>query len=231
MARMSNSSLTKLKIIRVGTKQFLEQGYSATTAKSVASVLNISPGNLTFHFPSKEHLLAELTDLLCRFQWELMKKEAEDGVSSVMAACLELTAMAAACEEDEIAKDFYLSAYTGPLCMAIIRKNDAARAKTVFASFCSDWTDEQFDEAEILVSGIEYATLMTAGADVPLETRISGALNQILSIYGVPEETRKAKIGRVLRMDYRTIGRRTMSEFKQFVEQANEQALLDLLKI
>lgn len=35
----------------------------------------------------------------------------------------------------------------------IIRKNDAERSKEVF----KDWTDENFAEAEVLVSGIEYA--------------------------------------------------------------------------
>ena len=55
-------------------------------------------------------------------------------------------------------------------------------------------------EAEILCSGIEYATLMTANDPVTLETRISGALNNILGIYGIPEETRKQKIQKVFAM-------------------------------
>ena len=36
----------------------------------VAKALNMSPGNLTFHYPTKEHLLAVLTDMLCHFQWK-----------------------------------------------------------------------------------------------------------------------------------------------------------------
>ena len=231
MARSTKRSLTRLQIVRVALRLFLERGYSATTAKAIAHEMDISPGNLTFHFPTKEHLLAELTDLLCRFQWKRMEEEAEDGYSSVMAICLELMVMAAMCEEDAIAKDFYLSAYISPMCMAIIRKNDTARAKDVFAPFCPDRTHEQFAEAEILVSGIEYATLMTTDNEVSLELRIAGALDAILHIYGVPEDMRKAKIDRVLSMDYRTISRGVLAEFKQFVIQANEQAMLDLLNI
>ena len=230
MARVSRNSLTKLQIVQVACKLFLEQGYSSTSVKAICSELEMSPGNLTFYYPTKEHLLAELIDLLCRFQWKMMEREADDGYSSVMAICLELMAMAAVCEEDSAAKDMYFSAYTSPLCLSIIRRNDTDRAKEVFAAYRPEWKDEQFAEAELLVSGIEYATLTATDGTVSLETRIAGALNQILSIYGVPAEVREMKIARVLKMDYRTISRRILAEFKGYVYEANEQALIDLLK-
>jgi AcrR family transcriptional regulator len=47
---------------------FLEQGYTATSTKQIADELDIVLGNLNYHFPSKEHLLAELADMLCNFQ-------------------------------------------------------------------------------------------------------------------------------------------------------------------
>ena len=109
-------------------------------------------------------------------------------------------------------------------------KNDARRAKEVFGSYCPDWTDEQFAEAEILVSGIEYATLMTAGDPVPMETRITGALNNILGIYGVPEETRKSKLQKVFTLDYMSLGKRILDEFKQYVSDANDDAFQALIK-
>lgn len=218
------------EIIQVATEKFLENGYSRTTFKSIGDELTTSTGHITYFFPTKDHLLAVLTDLLCRFQWKMVEKEADDGLSSVMAICLELTAMAVMCEEDAVAKEFYLSCYTSPLCIDIIRRSDTARAKEVFRDFCPDWTDEQFTEAGILVSGIEYATLMTTGDPVSLETRIAGALDNILGIYGVPKDTRSLKINRVLSMDYRQIGRRMLDDFRRYVEDANEQALNDLLR-
>lgn len=230
MARIDKGALTKLEIITEATKQFLEKGYTNTSANAVAKALDMSQGNLTFHYPTKEHLLAILVDKLCDFQWKRMEQEANDGISSVLAICLELTAMASACESDETIKDFFLSAYSSPLSLDIIRKNDAKRAKEVFGSYLPDWTDEQFAEAEILVSGIEYATLMTAGDPVPLETRIAGALNNILGIYGVPEETRQIKLQKVFAMDYITLGKRVLDEFKQYVTDANDEAFQALIK-
>ncbi len=215
---MAKKEKTKDKIIRVSTRMFLDYGYSASSVKMVCDELGISKGNFTFYFHTKDDLLAVLTDLLCKYQWKMIKDEAEDGISLLLAICLELMTMAAACEESEVAKDFFLSTYQSPKCLEIIHNNDTARAKEVFAEYCPDWTDEQFREAEILVAGIEHATLNAIDKTVPLETRISGALNTIMMIYNVPEEIRKIKIDKVLAMDYRSIGKRIFNEFKEYVE-------------
>ena len=229
MARINKRSLTRLEIVQEATRQFLEKGYTNTSISAISKALDMSPGNLTFHFPTKEHLLAELVGMLCTFQWKLMEEEAREGLSSVMAICLELTSMASASEDDEVIKDFFVSAYTSPLCLSIIRRNDAARAKKVFGAYRPDWSDEQFEEAEILCSGIEYATLMTAGTEVPLERRISRAISTILKIYAIPDETREQKLKKVFSMDHKNLGKRALREFKEYVEQANEQALLDVV--
>ncbi|MBR4051248.1 MAG: TetR/AcrR family transcriptional regulator [Clostridia bacterium] len=218
---MAKKETTKDKIIRVSTRMFLEYGYSASSVKMVCDELGISKGNYTFYFHSKDDILAVLTDLLCKYQWKLIKEEADDGISSLLALCFELMTMAAACEESEVAKDFFVSTYQSPKCLEIIHNNDTARAKEVFAEYCPDWTDEQFREAEILVAGIEHATLSNIDYTVPLETRISGALNTIMMIYNVPEEIRRTKIEKVLAMDFRSIGKRIFNEFKEYVEKAN----------
>ena len=215
---MANSESTKNKILRVSTTMFLEVGYSKTSPQMIAKELKVSTGNLTYYYPTKEHLLAVLTDLLCKYQWKMIKEEADDGISSLLALCFELMTMAAACEESEVAKDFFVSTYQSPKCLEIIHNNDTARAKEVFAEYCPDWTDEQFREAEILVAGIEHATLNAIDKTVPLEIRISGALNTIMMIYNVPEEIRRIKIEKVLAMDYRSIGKRIFNEFKEYVE-------------
>ena len=221
---------TKYEIIQEGTRLFLEKGYSNTTPKLICDTLDISTGNLTYYFPTKEHLLAELVDMLCKFQAKTIQDMVEeDGVTSLLAVCIELTSMAAMCEESEIAKDLFLSSYSSPICLEIIRRNDAKRSKLVYKEFCSGWSEQQFVEAETLVSGIEYATLMTTGDSSPLEIRIAGALNSILMIYNVPEELRKKKIEKALSMGYRTRGRYVLDKFTEFVEQTNEHTFEELL--
>lgn len=221
---------TKYEIIQEGTRLFLEKGYSNTTPKLICDTLDISTGNLTYYFPTKEHLLAELVDMLCKFQAKTIQDMVEeDGVTSLLAVCIELTSMAAMSEESEIAKDLFLSSYSSPICLEIIRRNDAKRSKLVYKEFCPGWNEQQFVEAETLVSGIEFATLMTTGDSSPLEIRIAGALNSILMIYNVPEELRKQKIEKALSMDYRTQGRYVLDKFTEFVEQTNEHTFEELL--
>ena len=117
-----------------------------------------------------------------------------------------------------------------PLCLDLIRRNDTQRAKKVFGEYRPDWTDEQFAEAEVLVSGIEFATLMTAGDPVSLEARITGALTNILTIYGIPEETRSIKLKKVFAMDYKALGKRVRESFKEYVAETNEKAFRELVK-
>ena len=226
--RKKKPSVTKLEIVRVASRFFLEEGYSVTSIRQIGEKVGISPGNVMFHFPSKEHMLAELVDMLCDFQWKLMKKETAESTGSVMAICLELMSMAAACEENKIAKDFFVSAYQNPMTLEIIRKNDLERSKKVYTDYCAKWTEYQYVEAETLVSGVEYATLMTTEISAPLDVRISGALNQIMSIYGVPEETRKEYIAAVLDMDYRAIGQRILRDFIEYVEKTTNAAFEDV---
>lgn len=70
---------------------------------------------------------------------------------------------------------------------------------------------------------------MASGDDVPLDIRISGALNQILMIYNIPEEIRKIKIENVLATDYRNIGRRILKEFIEYIEDVNDKAFEELI--
>ena len=216
-----NKESTKHKIVRVSTHMFLEIGYTDTSVKMVSDKLGISKGNFTFHFPSKENILAVLVDLLCKFQWKLIKDETEEGASNLLAICFELMTMASACEDNDVAKDFFVSTYQSPLCLEIIHKNDSERAKEVYAEYCPGWTDEQFREAQVLAAGIEYSTLNVIDKSIPLETRISGALNTIMSIYNVPENIRRENIEEVLAMDYRGMGNRIFDEFKKYVDQQN----------
>lgn len=230
IAHIRKQNTTKLEIIQTASKMFIENGYSKTSLRSISKELDISPGHLMFYFSSKEHLLSVLVDILCDFQWKLISEEGKDGVDPLLAICLELMTMASAAETDEIARDFFVSAYTSPLTLEIIRKNDYIRAKQVFAEFCPDWTDDDFKDAESLVSGIEFATLMKTESSAPLEKRISGALDMLMKIYNVPKDIRKENIEKVLSMDYASIGSKVFQYFKSYIEEENEQAFEEILK-
>lgn len=216
---------TRIRIIRLGARLFIEEGYSRTSFSRIAKELDISLGNMTFYFPTKEHLLAILCNELCSFQRALMEKEIGEGYSNLLSYCLELTSMTAICEEDAVARDFFHAIYTSPLSLDIIRDNDTEKTRAVFGEFRPEWTDGKWIEAENLVSGIEYGTIMTREERTPLPLQIEGGLEAIMTLYGVPEEVRRRKIEKVLSMDFRALGRRILGEFKSYIEKTNEEAL------
>ncbi len=222
---IKKSGKTKHDILKTAIQLFFEKGYSTVSPNIIAKSLGMSTGNLTYYFPTKEHLLAVLVDDLCKFQWKLIEEEAKDGISSVMSICLELMTMASVCENNLSAKDFFVSSYQSSMTLKIIRENDTQRSKLVYKDYCGDWNDEQFTEAEILVSGIEYATLMSLDENISLETRIAGALDKILYVYNVPEEIRKVKIEKALQYDYKNIGERIFKAFVEYVNQLNDETL------
>lgn len=230
MARTKKESPTRLAIIQVAIDLFFEKGFSQTTAAMVCRKADIGTGNLTFYFPTKEHILDVLVTMMCDYQWKMIEAATDEGKSSLLCYCLELATMAAISEEVPQMHDFYVSAYSHPMTLENIRANDIEKMKQVFGEFCPDWTDEQFIEAEAIVSGIEYATMMTTTHSAPLPTRVEGALNSIMLLFGVPEELRKIKLQKVLSMDYRAIGLRVFEDFRQYVSETNEKAIEDLLQ-
>jgi len=230
MIRVDRAELTRNEIIRIAANRFLNDGYAKTTISSMARDLNMSTGNMTFHFPTKEHLLSELVSILCKYQWELMEREVREEQSPIMAVCLELLSMASACEQDAVAREFFIASYTSEMSLDIIRKNDKERAKRVFYDYCSDWSDERFAEAGALVSGIEFATIMKTSESPSLETRIVGALDAILTTYNVPREVRERKIKRALDLDYRSFGAGILKEFRRYVDEKTEKAIFELIK-
>lgn len=216
---------TRLQIIQLAARLFIDEGYSETSFSRIAKALDLSTGNITFYFKSKEQLLAVLVDELFAFQDLMMEQAADEGKSSLLAYCLEQTAIASICEEDLAAREFYTAAYTSGMTLDLIRKNDTQKTRSVFSSFCPGWTEDRWAATENIVSGIEYATIMTREEDTPLPMQIEGALDAIMLLYGVPEDLRRTKIGKVLSMDYRTLGRRILAEFKEYIEQVNEENL------
>ena len=221
---------TRLQIVQLAAKYFIESGYSKTSLSGLAKELDLSTGNITFYFPTKEHLLAVLVDELFDFQNIVMDHAAEEGKSSLLAYCLELTAIVAACEESEVARDFYASSYTQPMTLELIRRNDTEKTKEVFASYQPDWTDIQWLATENIVSGIEYATIMTREENTPLALQIEKTLDTILYLYGVPRELRAQKIEKVLNMDYRALGQNLLMEFKEYIEKVNEENLKNAVR-
>ena len=228
MARAGTT--TKYEIIQTAAEFFFTEGFSNTSPRMIAEKLGLSTGNITYYFKSKEHLLLTIVEEMCNFQWNMLKAEIDKGIGSAASICLETMTVAVACDESEIARDFFTAAFQSELSRNYLRENHVKRAKKIFAKECSEWTNEQFHQAELLVMGLQYAAIISTNAEISLQTRISGALNQILSIYQIDTKTRQKEIENVLTRDCRGISKRVLEEFISFVVKQNEKNLERMIK-
>ena len=220
----------KAAIIKAASELFFEKGFSKTTSGEVCKKADVGTGNLTFYFPTKEHILAVLVQMMIDYQWKEMENAADEGKSSLLAYCLELSTLVSIGEEFPEMQDFIAAAYSHPMTLDLIRANDVEKIKTVFAAYTEGWEDERYTEMETIISGIEYATIMKTEHTASVARRLEGALGSIMLLLGVPEEIRVKKLERVLAMDYLSIGRKVYADFKRYVTETNEHALDEILK-
>lgn len=213
---------TKYEILYLATKFFLEKGYTNSYVTTMAKTLHISTGNLTFWFPTKEHILAEMVKELCAFQiyTEVEKKDREYAL--LIDYLFELAMFASVCEENPNIKDLVIASYTQPLPLAVIRANDTERSKRTFAEFCMEWSDTEFIQAENVASGIECAMFMTENAEkLTFEQRVTSGLDAIMKVYEVPKDIRQSVLKEVMAMDYRSGGKHVFETFCDYVEKKN----------
>lgn len=220
--RQKGATNTKYEILYLATKFFLEKGYTNSYVTTMAKTLHISTGNLTFWFPTKEHILAEMVKELCSFQiyTEVEKKDREYAL--LIDYLFELTMFASVCEENPNIKDLVIASYTQPLPLAVIRANDTERSKRTFAEFCMEWSDTEFIQAENVASGIECAMFMTENAEkLTFEQRVTSGLDAIMKVYEVPKDIRQSVLKEVMAMDYRSGGKHVFETFCDYVEKKN----------
>ena len=95
MARKRSPSPLKAAIIKAASELFFENGFTKTTPGELCRKIDIGTGNLTYYFPTKEHMLAVLVQMMIDYQWKEMENATDEGTSSLLAYCLELTTLAA----------------------------------------------------------------------------------------------------------------------------------------
>lgn len=210
---------TRYKILLCATRLFLEKGYTDTYVTTITNMLKISTGNLTFHFPTKEHILAELVKELNMFQQHI-EEEAEPAEYSLpVAYLLELVVFASFCDENPNVRNLIEAAYTHPLSLEVIRSNDSQRVKRVFGEFCPEWTEAEFVQAENVVSGIEYAMYrMENTQTLSFEQRVTSSIDAIMKVFDVPKSVRRTIIAEVMSADYKDQGSRIFEEFSNHIE-------------
>lgn len=216
---------TKLRIIQAGARLYLDEGFTATTNMQICKQTGIRTGQLTFHFPTKEHLLLEVTKHLLKFHWKCIDEMHERFGDPLLAYCMELAASFALCEESPQARDIYVSMYTMPMTLQYLKDWNAEKSYHLLGGRHPLWTTQDFWELENVTTGIELSALMTpCDEEFTLERKIARSLDCLMTIYKVLESERERVIQQVMTHDYRQIGKQILQEFDSYIMEATELA-------
>jgi AcrR family transcriptional regulator len=70
---MKNSVKTKDRIVLISLELFNKESVVAVTTNHIAKELNISPGNLYFHFRNKEEIIRQIFKMMCHETYQLWR--------------------------------------------------------------------------------------------------------------------------------------------------------------
>ena len=210
---------------------FLEKGFTNTSAKAISNELNISTGNLTFHYPTKEHILLELTKKITDFHEKAIDKVQGEGYDDLFSYCWEITAQITLCEENPQMNDLYLAIYSPPATMLFVKDWTAEKNFKILGERLFDWSLERFRLAENVTCCIERSALTEPCTEAyTLEDKIRLTLTCLLKIYDIGKEDRERVIDEILKTDYRKTGNDLLVQFTKYIEKHNQQIIEEAIK-
>lgn len=229
MARRK-ANMTKLEILQVAMRMFMEKGFTNTSAKAISNELDISTGNLTFYFPTKEHILLELTKEITEFHTGCIDKVTKDDSDDLFAYCWEITAQITLCEENEQIRDIYLAIYSHPSTLQYVKGWTAEKNQKILGERLTDWTLERFRRVENVTCCIERSALTEPCTEIyTLEDKIRLILTCLLKIYDISYEEREKVINKILETDYKKTGRDLFKQLTKYIEKHNQKILEDAI--
>ena len=218
MAHRENNA-TRQAIINVALNKFLSNGFNKTSAKMICDEVGISPGNLTFWFPTKADILLEFTKKIMEYHKKFIEGFKGKGAENLYIYCLEIVVQTALCEERENIRDIYYSMYSEPLTMAFLKDWTAEKNLDILGSYLPDWDLTRFRRATNVTCCIERSALSEPWTeDYTLEDKIWLTLTCLLKIYDFEKEDRETVISQILATDYHKIKNEMLKQLDEFLK-------------
>jgi AcrR family transcriptional regulator len=218
MAHRENNA-TQQAIIDSAVRNFLTNGFRNTSAKMICNDVGISPGNLTFWFPTKADILLEFTKKIMNYHKKFIEYNKSKGAENLYTYCLEIVVQTALCEERENIRDIYYSMYSEPLTMAFLKDWTAEKNLDILGSYLPDWDLTRFRRATNVTCCIERSALSEpCTEDYTLEDKIWLTLTCLLKIYDFEKEDRETVISQILATDYHKIKNEMLKQLDEFLE-------------
>ena len=218
MAHRENNA-TQQAIIDSAVRNFLINGFRHTSVKMICEELGISPGNLTFWFPTKADILLEFTKKIMGYHTKFIEYNKSKKKENLYIYCLEIVVQIALCEERENIRDIYYSMYSEPLTMAYLKDWTAEKNLNILGPYLPDWDLKRFRRAANVTCCIERSALAEpCTEDYTLEDKIRLTLTCLLKIYDFGKAEREKVISEILATDYQKIKNEMLKQLDEFLK-------------
>lgn len=218
MAHRENNA-TQQAIIDSAVRNFLRNGFHHTSAKMICEEVGISPGNLTFWFPTKADILLEFTKKIMSYHTKFIEYNKSKREENLYIYCLEIVVQIALCEERENIRDIYYSMYSEPLTLAYLKDWTAEKNLDILGKYLPEWDLKRFRRAANVTCCIERSALSEpCTEDYMLEDKIHLTLTCLLKIYDFEKEEREKVISEILATDYPKIKNEMLKQLDRFLK-------------
>jgi len=220
MGQKKRNHPMRAKLLKIALELYLENGFTNTTNQMIVQRAKCSPGELTHFFGTKENILYEVVGMILPSHQKTMEGDS-DAIPPVVRYALEIAVEIAMCEQSPVVRNLYISAYTLPKTMELIREHSYRKSVSCFGSSLPEWTERDFYETEILNMGIVFAALMDeCDPRYTVKQKVARVIEALLKMYELPKERRKETIDAIVSMDVAKLAADAESQMRQSIEEA-----------
>lgn len=217
MAHRENNA-TQKAIVESATRNFLVNGFHKTSAKMICEEVGISPGNLTFWYPTKADILLEFSKKIMSYHTKFIEYNKSKGADALYTYCLEIVIQIVLCEGRDNIRDIYYSMYSEPLTLMYLKDWTAEKNLDILGSYLPDWDLKRFRRAANVTCCIERSALAEpCTEEYTLEDKIWLTLTCLLKIYDFEKDEREKVIKKILKTDYHKIKDDMLKQLEQYL--------------
>ncbi|MCD8217254.1 MAG: TetR/AcrR family transcriptional regulator [Clostridiales bacterium] len=220
-----NHDLLKQRILFVAAKDFLEQGYTNTTMRDIATKTKLSSGSVTNLYSSKEDILCGLVQFVFDQQFETAARILSGTTDDkVLLYAAETVLQLHIADLNENLREIYRNAYSFPKSSEIIQQSTTGKVESIFKEYLPDLETKDFFKLEIASGGIMRGFMVVpCSIWFTMEEKEKAFLENALLIYHVPEEKIREAVEFVKQFDFDKIAQTMVDGIIQYLEEKQKE--------
>lgn len=181
---------TRTLVLHSATKLFIENGYTNTRIKDIASDSGVGYNEIFRMFIDKDNLLSQLVDLVIEHQFEMSKNYLKDkSTDALLLYVFESILQLYICEINENIREMYSVSYTLPSTSHKIYEYFTKKIESTFSSYLKDYETKDFYELEIATAGIMRGFIVNpCNMYFTIDRKVNRFIRTTLKIYEVPKD-------------------------------------------